>query len=353
MNRIAAVSFAVIAGLSVTGTAFAQSSSEEGQWYVGPRLGPLGTDSDRVAIDNNQLRTFKGGFDSAFYGLEAGFQFTPEWGYRVYYDYLRGDLHNADSADGSVFGIDVLYNFTDSIYGSIGINNTDLGDVSNRFLRVGAGYREQLNNNWQLFVEGGVQQSDGDLTEFLLMTGLRYYFGQSASPAPAPAPAPVEAAPVDSDGDGVIDSKDRCPNTQPTYKVDEYGCVMYSNETVTHELMINFAFDSAVIPAGEKDEIKETADFLKEFPQLDIRIEGHTDNIGTVEYNQGLSERRAKSVGESLTSDFGIEQERVSTVGYSENRPLVPNDSPENRAKNRRIEAKMSITKEVPVKEDN
>ncbi|CAB0151924.1 Outer membrane porin F [Pseudidiomarina piscicola] len=352
MNRIAAISVAVLAGLSATGTAYAQSTSEEGQWYLGPRLGSFGTDSDRVAIDNNQLRTFKGGFDSAFAGLEAGFQFTPEWGYRVYYDYLRGDLHNADSATGRVFGVDVLYNFTDNVYGSLGINNTELGDVSNRFLRAGAGYREQLNSNWQLFVEGAVQQNDGDLTEFMVMTGLRYYFGQSAAPAPAPTPAP-EAAPVDSDGDGVMDANDRCPNTQPAYKVDSYGCVMYRNETVTHELRINFAFDSAVIPTGEKAEIQDTAEFLKEFPQLDIRIEGHTDSVGTVEYNQGLSERRAKSVGESLISDFGIEQERVSTIGFSENRPLVPNNSAENRAKNRRIEAQMSVTKEVPIKEDN
>ncbi|RUO60486.1 OmpA family protein [Pseudidiomarina insulisalsae] len=352
MNRIAAVSLAVLAGLSFTGSVYAQSTNE-GEWYVGPRLGPFGTDSDRVAIDNNQLRTFDGGFDSAFYGLEAGFQFTPEWGYRVYYDYLRGDLENADSADGRVFGVDVLYNFTNNLYGSLGINNTELGDVSNQFLRVGAGYREQLNNNWDVFVEGGVQQSDGDLTEFLLMTGVRYYFGRTAAPAPAPAPAPQQAAPVDSDGDGVIDANDLCPNTQPTYKVDETGCVMYRNETITHELMINFAFDSAKIPTNEVVELKETADFLKEYPQLDIRIEGHTDNIGTVEYNQGLSERRAKSVGESLVKDYGIEQERISTIGYSENRPLVPNTSKENRAMNRRIEAKMSVTKEVPVKEDN
>ncbi len=352
MNRIAAVSLAVLAGLSFTGTAYAQSTNE-GEWYVGPRLGPLGTDSDRVAIDDNQLRTFKGGFDSAFYGIEAGFQFTPEWGYRVYYDYLRGDLENADTADGRVFGVDLMYNFSESVYGTIGLNNTELGDISNRFLRVGAGYREQLNTNWDLFVEGGLQQSDGDLTEFLLMTGVRYYFGRSAAPAPTPAPAPTTAAPVDSDGDGVMDADDLCPNTDPMYKVDATGCVMYRNETITHELMINFAFDSAKIPANEVGELRETADFMKDYPQLDIRVEGHTDSIGTVEYNQGLSERRAKSVGDSLISDYGIEQERVSTVGYSENRPLVPNDSKENRAKNRRIEAKMSVTKEIPVKKDN
>ncbi|MBY6064643.1 OmpA family protein [Pseudidiomarina sediminum] len=351
MNRIAAISFAVAAGLSVTGTAFAQSTDKDGQWYVGPRLGAFGTDSDRVAIDNNQLRTFKGGPDSAFYGVEGGFQFTPEWGARVYYDYLRGDLEFADSASGRVYGVDVLYNFTDNVYGSLGLNNTELGDVSNRFLRVGAGYTEQLTNNLNLFVEAAVQQDDSNLTEWMVMTGLRYYFGSSAA-APAPAPV-VETTTADSDGDGVTDDKDLCPNTQPTFKVDANGCVMYRNETITHELMINFAFDSDDVPASEKPEIKDTADFMRDNPQLDIRIEGHADSTGPAQYNQGLSERRAKSVGDSLIQDFGIEQERVSTVGYGEDRPLVPNDSKENRAKNRRIEAKMSVTNEVPVKKDN
>ncbi|WP_258806447.1 OmpA family protein [Pseudidiomarina sp. CB1] len=353
MNRLAAVSLAVLAGLSYTGTVHAQSSNE-GEWYVGPRIGPMGTDSDRLALEDGQLVKFKGGFDTAFYGLEAGFKFTPEWGTRVYLDYIRGDVEVGGSSTGHVYGADLIYSFTESVYGTIGLNETDLGEFSDTFLRVGAGYREQLNRNWDVFVEGAVQQSEGDLTEFMLMTGLRYYFGRSAAPAPAPvAPQPQQAAPADSDGDGVLDADDLCPNTQPTFKVDNTGCVVYADETITHELMINFAFDSAVIPAEAQSEVRETADFLNEYPAVKILIEGHTDSVGTVEYNQGLSERRAKSVGDSLINDYGIEQDRVDTVGYSENRPLVPNNSKENRAKNRRIEAKMSITKEKPVTKGN
>ena len=208
--------------------------------------------------------------------------------------------------------------------------------------------------------EAAGQQSDRDLTEFMFQTSLRYYFGGGTSytAAPAKVEQPMQTtqattsvviAEVDSDNDGVVDSKDKCPNTRAGYKVDADGCVMYENETISKDLLVTFGFDSTVISADGKADIADTATFLKEFPQLDIVIEGHTDDTGAASYNLSLSERRAKAVGESLVKDFGIDAARVTTVGYGEAKPLVPNDSRENRAKNRRIEAHMSVTKRVPV----
>lgn len=358
MKRLSIVSAAVLSAL-VVAPSMAKTGNEPGTIYVGPRIGLFGTDSDRRVIEENRIQSFGGGFDSVMGGIEGGYQFTPEWGYRVYYDYLRGDLETSDSAhsSGSVLGIDAIYNFTPNFYGSLGINGTEFSDVTNRFVRVGAGYKEFFNNNWALTIEGAVQQSDGDLTEFMFMTGLRYYFGGAQQstytkpePAPAPAPAP-KPQPVDSDGDGVMDDKDQCPNTQMGYKVDADGCVMYANETVTRELVVTFALNSAEISAGQTNDIRDTAAFLREYPQLDIVIEGHTDDTGAATYNQQLSDRRAKAVGDSLINDFGIAAERISTVGYGESRPKYPNNSSENRAKNRRIEAVMSVTKRVPIEE--
>ena len=360
MKRLSMVSAAVISSL-MTAPVFAFQGDEPGSIYVGPRIGVFGTDSDRRVIENNQLQSFGGGFDSVMGGLELGYQFTPEWGYRVYYDYLRGDLEtSSDDSTGSAYGVDLIYNFTSNFYGAVGINSTEFSDIDNRFLRVGAGYKEFLNDNWAISFEGAVQQSDGDLTEFMLMTGLRYYFGGTSEstytkpePAPAPAPTPAPAAPVvvDSDGDGVNDDMDKCPNTQAGFKVDADGCVMYANETVTRELVVTFALNSDAIPDSQKSDIRETADFLKEYPQLDVVIEGHTDDTGAATYNQQLSERRAKAVGDSLVNDFGIAASRVTTEGYGESRPKYPNNSADNRAKNRRIEAVMSVTKQVPIKE--
>src|SRR5690606_16661332 len=119
MKRLSMVSAAVISSLMVA-RVFAFQADEPCSIYVGPRIGVFGTDSDRRVIENNQLQSFGGGFDSLMGGLELGYQFTPEWGYRVYYDYLRGDLETSrDDSTGSAYGVDLIYNFTSNFYGAV------------------------------------------------------------------------------------------------------------------------------------------------------------------------------------------------------------------------------------------
>lgn len=360
MKKLTSLSVVLLAVLSaIPAQAQEVRSDEVGKWFVGPRLGLMGTDSDRVTIINNQLRGFEGGLDTKFGGVEAGFSFTPEWGYRVYYDYLNSSMQSGGSVNGYRFGTDLLYNFSDNFYGGIGINTTEIDNFKNRFYRVSGGYKTYIADNLAMTLEAAVQQSDEDLTEFMFQTSLRYYFGGGSSYTPAPAKQQVQntqttttsvvVAAVDSDNDGVVDSNDKCPNTRAGFKVDADGCVMYENETITKNLLVNFGFDSAAISTDGKADIADTAAFLKEYPQLDIVIEGYTDDTGAASYNLSLSERRAKAVGNSLVQEFGIDASRVTTVGFGEAKPLVPNDSRENRAKNRRIEAHMSVTKRVPI----
>jgi len=353
MKKLTGLSVVLLAVLSAI-PAMAQEvrSDEAGQWFVGPRLGLMGTDSDRQTIRNNQLVGFEGGLDTKFGGIEAGFNFTPEWGYRIYYDFLNSSMQGGGSASGNSFGTDLLYNFSDNFYAGIGINATEIDDIRNRFLRVSGGYKTYLADNLAMTLEAAVQQSDKDLTEFMFQTSLRYYFGGGTSYKTAAVQQPVQTiavAELDSDNDGVVDSKDKCPNTRAGFKVDADGCVMYENQTITKNLLVNFGFDSAAISAGGKTDIADTAAFLQDYPQLDIVIEGHTDDTGAASYNLSLSERRAKAVSDSLVQDFGIDASRLTTVGYGEAKPVVPNNSRENRAKNRRIEAHMSVTKRVPI----
>ena len=70
-----------------------------------------------------------------------------------------------------------------------------------------------------------------------------------------------------------------------------------------------------------------------------VEVAGHTDSVGSEEYNQGLSERRAESVQDYLVSK-GVKAHRLSSKGYGEMRPVASNDTEEGRAENRRTEAK-------------
>ncbi len=101
---------------------------------------------------------------------------------------------------------------------------------------------------------------------------------------------------------------------------------------------INFAFDSDEILPSSFTLMDEIARVINENPQLRrIEVQGHTDDQGTDRYNESLSQRRATSVMRGLV-ERGVDASRLSAVGYGESRPLVPNDSEENRARNRRVQ---------------
>lgn len=84
---------------------------------------------------------------------------------------------------------------------------------------------------------------------------------------------------------------------------------------------INFAFDSAALPANAAPMIDRIAELMKEAPQIKIRVEGHTDAVGSPAYNEGLSERRALSVGAYLVK-LGIDPARLILVGKGMKEPL-------------------------------
>jgi outer membrane protein OmpA-like peptidoglycan-associated protein len=108
----------------------------------------------------------------------------------------------------------------------------------------------------------------------------------------------------------------------------------------TIAIMINFAFDSAkILPAAEPHlESLGKALQSERLAPYRIRIEGHTDSVGSAEYNQGLSYRRAESVKQYLVNHFGIPADRLEAVGRGENEPLSENHTRHGRWKNRRAE---------------
>jgi outer membrane protein OmpA-like peptidoglycan-associated protein/tetratricopeptide (TPR) repeat protein len=98
-----------------------------------------------------------------------------------------------------------------------------------------------------------------------------------------------------------------------------------------------FDFDKAELKQESKSSIRRLYNFLVDNPEVKILIEGHTDNVGSEQYNLQLSEKRATSVKEELKG-YGIVEDRVEIKGLGPKKPMAPNDSAANRAKNRRIE---------------
>ena len=139
----------------------------------------------------------------------------------------------------------------------------------------------------------------------------------------------------DDDNDGVPNSRDKCPNTRPGATVDADGCEII--ESMTIDLVEGeFDFDSAELKPGMEAALTDLADKIKASAGHEtLTIVGHTDSIGSEEYNQGLSERRAESAAAFLE---GLGIDSISTSGMGETQPVADNGTKEGRAMNRRIE---------------
>ena len=156
----------------------------------------------------------------------------------------------------------------------------------------------------------------------------------AAPTPPAPPVAVAPAAPVmDSDGDGVIDSADLCPNTPAGTKVDANGCPAILL-TLTG---VNFKFDSSAIEPSSVQLLDQAVEALKSASAVQVRVVGHTDSIGTEDYNVHLSDRRAKAVVDYLVAN-GIPASRLQAEGRGEREPVQSNRTPEGRFQNRRVE---------------
>jgi OOP family OmpA-OmpF porin len=108
----------------------------------------------------------------------------------------------------------------------------------------------------------------------------------------------------------------------------------------TVAITVRFAFNSAAILPEASQNLRSvgTALLSPELAPNRIQIEGHTDSIGSDQYNVKLSERRANSVKQYLVKHFRIAPERLVAVGKGEAEPITENETPEGRGKNRRVE---------------
>ncbi|KAB2833049.1 MAG: OmpA family protein [Candidatus Brocadia sp.] len=147
-------------------------------------------------------------------------------------------------------------------------------------------------------------------------------------------PRQVHDSDIDSDGDGVYDKDDECPDTPKGAIVDSRGCWVVKGVT--------FDYKKWDIKEEFNSNLSNIVEILENNPDMKIRIEGHTDNIGSMGYNIELSQKRARAVKNYLVGK-GIQESRISTEGFGFKHPIAPNDTEAGRALNRRAEI-------VPVK---
>ncbi len=279
-----------------------------------------------------------------------------------------GDVEYSDDSNTSVTrafaNVIKDYSLTDSVslYGLIGagvefFNNEKFDNENGLFANYGVGIKYKISDAMSLKadVRHLVEFDHGD-NNLLYTIGLAIPFGKKATPVveeivvikdsdndgvidskdqcPNSAVGAIvdeKGCEIDSDMDGVVDSLDRCPNTPKGNIVDEQGC------SLKVDLNINFKTDSAVINNSYDSKIRKFADFMKAFPSVKADIKAYTDWVGSKKYNQKLSERRAASAVKALET-YGIEASRLDAKGYGEMNPIAPNTTAEGRAQNRRVE---------------
>lgn len=146
----------------------------------------------------------------------------------------------------------------------------------------------------------------------------------------------------DNDKDTLLDKDDMCPDEPGPITGEKPGCpkkslVIVTDKEIKITQQIHFAFNKDTIRPESFPILDAVVDVLNQNKKIKIEIQGHTDNVGKPAYNEQLSDRRAASVKKYLIS-HGIDESRLISKGYGMARPIVPNNSEQNRALNRRVQ---------------
>jgi len=195
-------------------------------------------------------------------------------------------------------------------------------------LELGANYQLLANTQIGAFIRRDEAYMPGNLDPVnrddhleYLTTGLSFIQRiPAAVAAPPPPPPPPPPAPV--------------PTPEPEAEMPEI-----QKKIVLRG--VTFDFDSDRLSSDATPILDQAVASLKEAGDVQVSIEGHTDSVGSNEYNMGLSRRRAESVRKYLESQ-GIDPGRLQTTGFGEEQPVATNDTAEGRAQNRRVELRVS-----------
>lgn len=271
--------------------------------------------------------------DDAFvYGARFGYNFTRNIALEGAIGFVESNVDDTsltnsregryrspmDDVDVTFYNLDALYHlrpeqrFSPYIVAGIGAGHysPEIADKDMTAFNFGVGAKYWLNENFGLrfdlrdYVVGEVFQESFHNVQATV--GLVFSFGGNATQTRA-AVAPKKAQ----------------PQPQPQPQVEQKEEVVLEFEDV------HFDFDKAVLSKEAQAILKDSVATLKANPKAKVRIAGYTSESGTAEYNQELSERRAQAIKNFLISE-GIKPNRLTTVGYGDDRPAQHESKPEN-----------------------
>ncbi len=380
---------------------FAEGQLKDNDVYLYPHYTYYNYDT----LVDTQIKTNDG------FGLALGTNLDDNWGVEISWDEIRsytqsGGVTGADIKS-RLFQLNSTYtfNFDSSIKPFL---IAGIGNISNKFkispsytadgtsLNFGIGLKAALNSNFELRADvRDVHTLDHSTDDIMATVGFNIHLSNPSPPSdsdgdgvydtkdrcpstPIGAAVDVNGCELDSDGDGVANSMDKCPTTPTGVAVDARGCALDTDgdgvadyldkcpdtpagalvdengcrkmltEAVSIKLFMTFDTNKADIRPEFVDQIAKVAKFMTQYPDTTVVIEGHTDSTGAAKYNKSLSQKRAQAVADALINDYHVAANRVSAVGYGEEKPIADNNTAEGRKANRRVVAQISTTVTKP-----
>ncbi|MGF1685384.1 OmpA family protein [Photobacterium japonica] len=176
------------------------------------------------------------------------------------------------------------------------------------------------------------------LTGSLLLTG--------CASEPVGTSAEQVADQLDNDFDGVINERDKCPDTLLGATINNEGCPALVSNAKKNDLIVLFEHDSSLIDAVQKVEINRAVQKMLQNPQLMIVLEGHASASGASDYNERLSKSRASAVRKSLIAQ-GVESNRINIKPLGESKLLLKDETLQAESLNRRVTAQFKLMDEA------
>jgi OOP family OmpA-OmpF porin len=298
-------------------------------------------------------------------GIDLQKIINEQWNVRIELAKTRYDIQNGNNTDyGTRAGLDAIYKIEDSnlyLFGGVKrFNNVKNYNAAN----VGAGYNFQINDRFSFYSEAAIYRDlDYGQTDQGLKIGVKYNFG-GAKQSPVTRkkleqeivstptvekeiiskPIIEKIMIVDTDNDGINNENDNCANTPINVKVDSKGCALFSEKEVAIKLNVMFENNSSQVEATMLNDIERLADFMKEYKNTTVVIEGHSSAVGNEKYNLMLSQKRADSIQSILINKFKIDASRLSATGFGETQLVSKGNTRADHNLNRRVIAKIETT---------